>query len=128
MASEPDQPLFFRPHQAGTLFSWWVDGWYWLLSGRLFAETCPWRCERDLAYTSYDKSSKIVTLVERNYFSVGDEVELFTPNGDVYSFVIEEMYNEDMESIEVARHPEEVIKLKLDGNIVEYSMLRKKVK
>ena len=78
--------------------------------------------------TSYDKSSGIVTLVERNYFSVGDEVELFTPNGDVYSFVIEEMYNEDMENIDVARHPEEVIKLKVNGNIVEYSMLRKKVK
>ena len=78
--------------------------------------------------TSYDKSSKIVTLVERNYFSVGDEVELFTPNGDVYSFIIEEMYNEDMDSIDVARHPEEIIKLRVEGNIVEYSMLRKKVK
>lgn len=78
--------------------------------------------------TSYDKENKLVTLVERNYFSVGDEVELFTPSGEVYSFVIEEMYNEDMELIDVARHPEEVIKLKLDGNITEYSMLRKKVK
>jgi len=77
--------------------------------------------------TSYDKASGIVTLVERNYFSVGDEVELFTPNGDVYSFVINEMYNENMESIDVARHPEEIIKLKVNGNIVEYSMLRKKV-
>lgn len=78
--------------------------------------------------TSYDKKEKIVTLVERNYFEVGDEVELFTPNGDIYSFTIEEMYNENMESIEVARHPEEIIKIKLDGNIVEYSMLRRKVK
>ena len=77
---------------------------------------------------SYDKSSGIVTLVERNYFSVGDEVELFTPNGDMYSFVINEMYNENMEPIDVARHPEEIIKLKVEGNIVEYSMLRKKVK
>jgi len=78
--------------------------------------------------TSYDKDAKIVTLVERNYFEVGDEVELFTPNGEIYPFTINEMYNDDMELIKVARHPEEVIKLKLDGNIVEYSMLRKKVK
>ena len=78
--------------------------------------------------TSYDNKEKIVTLVERNYFQVGDEVELFTPNGEVYSFTIEEMYNENMESIDVARHPEEIIKIKLDGDIVEYSMLRKKVK
>ncbi|MBQ7136394.1 MAG: U32 family peptidase [Bacilli bacterium] len=77
---------------------------------------------------SYDEQEKIVTLVERNYFEVGDEVELFTPSGEIYSFTINEMYNDDMESISVARHPEEIIKLKLDGNIVEYSMLRKKVK
>lgn len=76
----------------------------------------------------YDKSNKIVTLLERNYFSLGDEVELFTPKGDIYSFTIKEMFNENMESIEVARHPEEIIKLKVEGDITPYSMLRKKVK
>ena len=78
--------------------------------------------------TEYDNDKKIVTLVERNYFTVGDGVELFTPYGDIYSFTIDEMYDEDMNSIEVARHPEQVIKLKLDGKICEYSMLRRKVK
>lgn len=77
--------------------------------------------------TSYDKDKKLVTIVERNYFSVGDNVELFTPKGDVYSFKINEMYDEDMNLLEVARHPEQVIKFYLDGNIEEYSMLRKKV-
>lgn len=78
--------------------------------------------------TCYDKKTKIVTLVERNYFEVGDEVELFTPNGDIYSFTIKEMFDDDMNPIDVARHPEEIIKLKVEGNITEYSMLRKKVK
>lgn len=77
--------------------------------------------------TNYDKDTKIVTLTERNYFEVGDEVELFTPKGDIYSFVITEMYDDDMNKIDVARHPEEIIKFKLDGDICEYSMLRKKV-
>lgn len=77
--------------------------------------------------TSYDKDKKLVTIVERNYFSVGDKVELFTPNGDIYSFTIGEMYDEDMNLLDVARHPEQVIKFYLDGNIEEYSMLRKKV-
>jgi len=75
----------------------------------------------------YDKSEKIVTLSQRNYFKLGDEVELFTPNGDVYSFVIEKMYNENMEEMEVARHPEEIIKLKVEGDITPYSMMRIKV-
>jgi len=77
--------------------------------------------------TSYDKDKKLVTIVERNYFSVGDNVELFTPNGEVYAFTINEMYDEDMNLLDVARHPEQVIKFYLDGNIEEYSMLRKKV-
>ena len=76
---------------------------------------------------SYDKDKKLVTIVERNYFSVGDEVELFTPKGEVYSFTINEMYDEDMNLLDVARHPEQVIKFYLGGNIEEYSMLRKKV-
>ncbi len=78
--------------------------------------------------TSYDPKEKIVTLVERNYFEIGDEVELFTPNGEVYSFTIQDMYDENMNLITVARHPEEIIKLKVDGDITSYSMLRKKVK
>ncbi len=76
----------------------------------------------------YDKKTKIVTLTERNYFSVGDLVQLFTPSGSTYSFVIDKMYNEEMEEIDVARHPEEIIKIVVDGDdICPYSMLRKKV-
>lgn len=79
--------------------------------------------------TGYDKENRIVTLLERNYFKVGDEVEIFTPNKDVYSFTIKEMYDEFDNPLDVARHPEQVIKIKLedDFNIVENSMMRIKV-
>lgn len=77
---------------------------------------------------SYDKEQKIVTLTQRNYFKEGDNVEIFTPSGNTYSFTIEEVFNEKMERIEVARHPEEIIKLKLDFDVEENSMMRIKVK
>lgn len=75
----------------------------------------------------YDEDEKILTLTERNYFEKGWEVEVFTPNGDVIPFVIDEVYDKDLNPIGVARHPEEIIKLKLDTNlkIGEYSMMRK---
>ena len=41
---------------------------------------------------------------------------------------MKEVLFKNMESIDVARHPEEIIKLRIDGDIVEYSMLRRKVK
>lgn len=76
----------------------------------------------------YDKDTKIVTLSERNYFSIGDDVQLFTPSGNIYSFKINKMYNDEMEEIDVAKHPEEIIKMVVDGDdIGPYSMLRKKV-
>ena len=79
--------------------------------------------------TSYDRENKILTLVERNYFEKDWEVELFTPKGEVIPFKIDEVYDEDLNPIGIARHPEQIIKLKLDTDISieKYSMLRVKV-
>lgn len=79
--------------------------------------------------TNYDKDKKILTLSERNYFKLGDVVEVFTPNSDTYSFTIEKMYNEKMEEIDTARHPEEIINIEVDipFEVEEYSMMRIKV-
>jgi len=76
----------------------------------------------------YDKENKILTLTQRNYFKEGDEVEIFTPTGNTYEFIVEEVYNEKMERIEIARHPEEIIKLKVDFDVEKNSMMRIKVK
>ena len=74
--------------------------------------------------TGYDKDNGCVVLVERNYFEPGDEVEFFTPNGEVYKYTISEIFDEDMNKLEVARHPEQVLKLKFDIELPEYSMIR----
>ena len=74
--------------------------------------------------TGYDKDNGCVVLVERNYFEPGDEVEFFTPNGEVYQYTISEIFDEDMNKLEVARHPEQVLKLKFDIELPEYSMIR----
>ena len=76
---------------------------------------------------NYDKKTSILTLTQRNYFEVGDKVLLFTPIGKEFSFVVENIYDEDMNYIGVARHPEQIIKIKidLDFDFEEYSMMRK---
>ena len=80
--------------------------------------------------TDYDKYNKVLTMIERNYFEKGWNVDLFTPNGDEISFSVDEVYDEEMNPIGVARHPNQVIKLKLDTDIDigEYSMIRVSVK
>ena len=75
----------------------------------------------------YDEENKIATITERNYFSVGDDVEIFTPEGKTYSFKVEKLYDEDMNPIDVARHPEEILKLYVPYPVVKDSMMRVKI-
>lgn len=72
----------------------------------------------------YDKDLEALILKERNYFEIGDEVEIFTPSGEIYPYKIETIYNENNEKIEVARHPEEILKLPFKRRLVPYSMIR----
>ncbi len=74
----------------------------------------------------YNKETKLVKFYERNYFEVGDNIELFTPAGDHIEFKVTKLYNEDMESMDVARHPDDIYYLYLDTDIEipEYSMIK----
>ena len=75
---------------------------------------------------SYDKDKKLLKFYERNYFEVGDKVELFTPTGHHLEFIVEKLYNEDLEEEDVARHPDDIYYLELDTiiEIPEYSMIK----
>ena len=74
----------------------------------------------------YNKETKLVKFYERNYFEVGDNIELFTPKGDHIEFKVTKLFNEDMESLDVARHPDDIYYLYLDTDIEipEYSMIK----
>lgn len=74
--------------------------------------------------TSYDKENNCIVLVERNYFKPGDKTEIFTPSGEIYKYTVDKIYDEDMNELDVARHPEQVLKLKFDHSLPAYSMIR----
>ena len=74
--------------------------------------------------TSYDKENNCIVLVERNYFKPGHKTEIFTPAGEVYKYTVDKIYDEDMNELEVARHPEQVLKLKFNHSLPAYSMIR----
>lgn len=75
---------------------------------------------------NYDKKEKLIKFYERNYFEVGDEIEVFTPAGDVIKFTLEKLYDEEKQELDIARHPDNIYYLYLDTNIEipEYSMIR----
>ena len=75
---------------------------------------------------SYDKETKEVTLSQRNYFKKGDVVEIFGPNIETFSFEIPDIYDEDNNKLEVARHPKQTIKFKLDKEVYPSDIMRVK--
>ena len=75
----------------------------------------------------YDPKTHIVTLEQRNYFKVGDQVEFFGPQTEETSYTIEEITNEDGEIIDVSRHPQEVVYLKVKEKLHKGDMMRLKV-
>lgn len=73
-----------------------------------------------------DYDGKFLTIEQRNYFKVGDTVEIFGPGKEIFSFVISSMYDVDGNSLEVARHPKEIIKIPVVGDFSRYDLMRKK--
>lgn len=74
---------------------------------------------------AYDDETQIATLEQRNYFEINEEVEFFGPKLKNTNFVIGEMYDEEMNELDVARHPKQIIKIKVPFKLKPWDMLRK---
>jgi len=74
----------------------------------------------------YDEESQIATVQQRNSFSVGDEVEFFGPNFYHFKQKITEIWDENGESIDRAKHAMMITKIKVDQPLRYYDMMRKR--
>lgn len=75
----------------------------------------------------YDKESGFATIEQRNKFVVGDEIEFLRHNGDVLKQRVTEMYDEEGNAITQAPHPQQIIRLKCDGEVSAFDMMRKEM-
>ena len=71
-----------------------------------------------------DKNDHIYTIRQRNYFKLGDDVEIITPDMDIINIKINNLYNDKMEPIEVANQADSKLFIKLDIDIPKFSMIR----
>lgn len=72
----------------------------------------------------YDEKNKLAKIEQRNYFKVGDVVQFFGPNIETFNFTIAEIYDKDMQKLEIARHPQMIVYLKIDHKIHPNDMMR----
>lgn len=72
----------------------------------------------------YDYKDGYAFIEQRNNFKVGDEIEIFGPNEESKSFIVTELINEDGEQVEVAKHAQEKLKLKVPFEVQKYDIIR----
>ena len=75
----------------------------------------------------YDEEEKMVLLEQRNYFKKGDIVEFFGPETEPFTYTVHTILNDKDEEIEVANHPNMLVRLPVDKPLHKWDMMRIKV-
>ena len=75
----------------------------------------------------YDEKTGFATVEQRNNMKVGQEIEIFQPHLAGYRQILQEMYNDEGESIQVAPHPQQIVKIRMDRPVEPYGILRRDI-
>jgi len=74
----------------------------------------------------YDPQTKMALVEQRNRFQVGDEVEIVQPGKDFFQQRITAIINEGGESVIAAPHPQQLVQIPMEEEVVEFAMLRRR--
>lgn len=75
----------------------------------------------------YDEKTGFATVEQRNNMKVGQEIEIFQPHLAGYRQILQEMYNDEGEAIQVAPHPQQIVKIRMDRPVEPYGILRRDI-
>ncbi|MGG5314464.1 peptidase U32 family protein [Enterococcus sp. AZ072] len=75
---------------------------------------------------SYDEAAGIATIRQRNHFRIGDEIEFYGPNFQHFHQTVDEMKNEEGESIDRAPNPMMILTMPIAQPVKAGDMIRKK--
>ncbi len=76
---------------------------------------------------AYDEKTGFATVEQRNNMKVGQEIEIFQPHLAGYRQILQEMYNDEGEAIQVAPHPQQIVKIRMDKPVEPYGILRRDI-
>lgn len=74
----------------------------------------------------YDEATGMAVIQQRNHFKPGQEVEFFGPGGTFFKQVVEQIWDEEGNELDAARHPLQKVKIKVDQPVSYFDMMRKK--
>ncbi len=73
----------------------------------------------------YNKKNKLAKMEQRNNFKINDKIEIFGPENKNVKLTVKEMYDENMQEITVAPHPQQIIYVKIDEEVYKNNLVRK---
>ena len=76
---------------------------------------------------AYDAETGMATIEQRNHFAVGDVVEFFSPQYGWFEQTIIEMWDKHGESITVAPHAQQIVRLAVAQPVYAMDLIRKQV-
>ncbi len=76
----------------------------------------------------YDAQKQVVSLQQRNYFKLGQEVEFFGPGGTFFIQEVSQMWDDNGHSIAAAKHPMQIIHMKVNHPLKAMDMMRRRKK
>lgn len=74
-----------------------------------------------------DYEDGIATIEQRNNFGLNTIVQFFGPNIETFNYEIKEIMDIDGNLIDVAKHPQMIVKLKVPNKLNKYDMMRLKI-
>lgn len=74
---------------------------------------------------SYDKDTKIATIRQRNYFKVGDELEIYGPNLRHFRQELKELWDEDGEIVEEGNKAMYIYKIRVENEVKPNDLIRR---
>ncbi|MFC4100038.1 peptidase U32 family protein [Paenibacillus xanthanilyticus] len=77
---------------------------------------------------SYDESTGLAVIQQRNHFKPGQEVEFFGPNGTGFKQVVGEITDEAGNKLDAARHPLQPIVMRCEQPVQPMDMMRKRIR
>lgn len=72
----------------------------------------------------YDKKNKLAKIEQRNYFKLGDVVEIFGPNASNKTIEIKEILDEEFNKIDIVRHPKQIVYLHILEEVYPNDLIR----
>lgn len=72
----------------------------------------------------YNYKEHYAIIEQRNYFKVGDIVEIFGPKHDIINYKFDKIYDEDNNIIDIVRHPKQIVKVFINEILNAGDMIR----